>query len=136
MLDKPPPDVPGGIIVGVQFLFALLTLELVTSTVVLVGESALAVTTPLTRVLRLHVVDKDTVFLGLVRNVVLQLVERLLLELLSVRDAFSNLLEILNGNRITVVPSGFQHDRKRHTVKVILAPVTEPVAHTLDGAVG
>ena len=60
VLDETPPDIPSGVVVAVEFLSALQALELVTITIILVGESALAVTTPLRRVGRSHIVLIDT----------------------------------------------------------------------------
>ena len=96
MLNKPPPDVPSGVVIGVQFLSAFQTLKLITATAVLVRESALTVTTSLKRVGRSHLIHVNPVFLGFVFDVVVTFADRPLPELTGVRDALSN---VLSGSR-------------------------------------
>lgn len=79
MLNKTPPNVPGGVVIAVQLFSTLQTLKLITVTVVLVREPTLAVTTPLTRVCRIHVVHVDSVFFGFVFDVSVEFSKRPLL---------------------------------------------------------
>ena len=81
MLNKTPPDVPSGVVIRVQLFSTIQALELITITVVLVRESTLTVTTPLTRVRRSHIIHVDVVFFGFVFDVALEFTERPLLEL-------------------------------------------------------
>ena len=81
MLDKTPPDVPGGVVIAVKFLSALQALELVTITVPLVSESTLTVTAPLGRVSGRNIVHVDAVLFGFLIDVALEFAERPLLEL-------------------------------------------------------
>ncbi len=86
-----------------QLFSALQALELVTITVVLVRESTLTVTTPLARVRRSNIVHVDAVFFGFVRDVALEFAERPLLELTGVRDALTDMLQVLERNRRAIV---------------------------------
>jgi hypothetical protein len=90
VLDKPPPDVPSSVVVGVEFVLALQALKLVTITNVLVGEPALTVTVLLTRVRWLHCINQNTVLFGFVIGAFLYGAERPLLELAGVRDALTD----------------------------------------------
>ena len=116
MLNKTPPDIPSGVIVGVEFLPTLQALELVTITVVLVREPTLRVTAPLRRVGRCNIVHLDAVFFSFVFDVALEFTERPLLELRGVRDAFADVFQVLDRNRRTIVLNGFTNDGLRDTV--------------------
>jgi hypothetical protein len=109
VLNKSPPDVPSSVIVGVQLLPAFQTLKPVTVTVMLVRESALTVTTSLAGIGRSHVIYVNTVFFGFVLDVTPKLTERPLLELAGVRDAVSDMFQVLERNRHTVVFNGFSN---------------------------
>jgi hypothetical protein len=115
----------------VQPFPALHALKLVTITVVLVGEPTLTVTASLTRVRRIHVVNVDTVFLGFVFDVTLELLERLLLELTGVRDSLTNVLQVLGRGSRAIVFHGFPDDCFGDTVQVVGAPSGEAVANRL-----
>ena len=86
MLDELPPDIPGGIVVGMELFPALLALELVPSTVVLVREPTFGVTAPLARIGRRNRVHVNPVFLRFVFDVALEFFECPLLELTGIRD--------------------------------------------------
>jgi hypothetical protein len=81
VLDKTPPDVPGGVVIAVELLPTLQTRKLITLSIVLVSESTFTVTTSLTRIRRSHVVQVDTVFFSFVFDVAVEFTERPLLEL-------------------------------------------------------
>ena len=93
-----------------QLLSTLQTLKLVTLPVILMSESTLTMATPLAGVGRGHVVYANTVFFGLVFDVALKFTECPLLELAGVRDTLSDVFQVLERNRCTVVFIGFSDE--------------------------
>jgi len=125
VLDKTPPDVTSGVVTAVRLLPAVQTLELVTVTIVLVSEPTVAVTAPLTRVRRSHVIHVDTVLLGFVFDVTLEFAERPLLELTGVRDAFPDVRQVLERDSRTIILHGFPDGCCGDAVETTGAPPSE-----------
>ena len=73
------------------------------------SEPTLAVTAPLTRVRWSHVIHVDTALFGFVFDVALDFAERSLLELTGVRDVLSDMFQVLERNRRTIVLNGFSN---------------------------
>ena len=73
-------------------------------------------TAPLRRVSRGNIVHVDSVFFGLVFDVAVEFAECPLLELTSVRDALTNVFQILECNRRTVVLHGLLNGGLRDAV--------------------
>ena len=90
-----------------QLLSTLQTLKLVTITVVLMREPTLTVATPLAGVRRSHVIHLNTVFFSFVFDVALKFTECPLLELAGVRDTLSDMFQVLERNRRSIVLNGF-----------------------------
>jgi len=107
VLNKTPPDVSSGVVIAMQLLSTLQTLKLVTITVVLMREPTLTVATPLAGVRRSHVIHLNTVFFSFVFDVALKFTECPLLELAGVRDTLSDMFQVLERNRRTIVLNGF-----------------------------
>ena len=88
-------------------------------------EPALAMTAMLRSVRRGDIVHVDTVFLGLVIDVTLQFLESPLLELTGVRDALSDVRQILERDSRTIVLNGFPNDCFGDAVEVVGTPPGE-----------
>ncbi|ERG98769.1 MAG: hypothetical protein J07HQX50_02816 [Haloquadratum sp. J07HQX50] len=88
-------------------------------------EPTFRVATLLTRVRWLHYIHENLVIFGLVHGELLYRVERPLLELTGVQDAFADVLQVPERNRRTVVTAGFLHDGLRDTVEVVFTPPSE-----------
>jgi len=104
------------------------TTELVTVSVVLVSKATVNVTASLTGVLWRDFLDSDAVLGGFVLGVLLDASERPLLEFAGVRDAFSDMCQLLECDMRRVVNECFLYQRLRDTMQVVFAPVGEPSA--------
>ena len=133
MLDKPPPDVPSSVVVGVEFALAPQALKLVITTNILVGEPALTVAALLTRVRWLHCISQNTVLFGFVIGVFLYGADRPPLEPAGVRDA---LTDVFASPRMQ-----WQNSRdgglpvQQLTVQVVFTPPSERVTDVLNSEV-
>jgi hypothetical protein len=111
-------DVLGSVVVGVVLIPALLTLERLPVTVIVVGKPTRRA--PLRRVTRVNLYGLDTVFFGLVFDVLGEASERP--DVLPRR--FGNVLpkvgQILEYDVRTVVLDGFLDEFVRHCVQVYL----------------
>ena len=107
VLNKTPPHVPSGVVIGVQFLPTLQTLKLITIPIILMRKPTLTVTASLTRISRRNIIHVDTVLFGLVFDVSLEFAERPLLELRGVRNALADVFQVLERNGRTVVLNRF-----------------------------
>jgi membrane-bound lytic murein transglycosylase MltF len=84
----------------------------------------------------LHVIHSVVVLFGLVLNEFSELVECLLLEFGSARDTLSDLFQVLERHRVTIVSAGLKNQCEHNAMQVILAPIREPVTDEFQRQVG
>lgn len=112
-------DILRRVIVGIHFIAALLETEPLLCLAVLT-ERCSALGTPLARVRRVYLFDREVANLDFVLGVRKQTAERPCVELLGVRYPITNLSQVLKRNCITAVLNGFRNEFFRDGVEEVI----------------
>ena len=122
----PEAGVFRAVVVRIDLVPTLQTLEVFAVTVVFVGESTVGVRTPLARMGWLNLLNNHTLVWSLVLDVLDKTTERPHMMPLGIRQALPNVRQILDHDYIAVVGNRFADDLSGNSVDILFPPCSLP----------
>ena len=131
----PKSDVFRAVVVGVDFVPTLQTLELLAVAVIFVSEPAVSVRTPLARMVGFDLFNCDTAFWCFVLDVFDETAKRPHMVPLRVGKSLSNISQVLKYNHVAVVANRFGNDLVGNYVDVLFPPRSLTLSKPQQGVV-
>ncbi len=131
----PQSGVFPAVVVGIDFVPTLQTLELLAVAVILVGEATVSVRTPLARVIWFDLFNCHTVFWCFVLDALDKTAEGPHMMPVSLRQSLTDIGQVLEHDYVAVMCNGFVHYLVGNRVDVLFVPCSFSFPESKQGVV-